>query len=372
MNITYLVKTCSISILIRPFKLAVVFHALVKKKIYSTHLIILLTFLYAAPAFASCSPSMNIKTSIPNIALNLNSIPVNGQIGSEFTSDTNIAVSCNASDAVRRFNLWTAPNTAVTSVNGINIYKTNNPGIGFAFGFEPTNFCTSVGTVWMTGSFSNLAKPVCDDSLYLNKDYNYMGRFHYILYKISPTITNGPTSLPRPNYGLFTEYTNATNGQGGYFMSSPSSPSFSVTASTCKLLSSSIRDIKLPTISITSLPSRGSRAGNTNFNIIVNCPSLTNLNITFTDNNNRNNTGTMLTPTLSSIAQGVRIQLQYNGNIIKFGPDSAEPGTTGQIVLNSNLAGTQTFPFTASYIRTGASLKPGSLTSAATFTLSYQ
>jgi type 1 fimbria pilin len=92
------------------------------------------------------------------------------------------------------------------------------------------------------------------------------------------------------------------------------------------------------------LPSINNRAGSTPFSLIINCPNTTNLNITFTDNNNIGQTTNILTPATTSTAKGVGVQLQYNGKIISFGPDSAEPGTTNQIVLNSNLTGVQSFP----------------------------
>ena len=129
--------------------------------------------------------------------------------------------------------------------------------------------------------------------------------------------------------------------------------------------------VKLPNVYGNNFLSNGYTAGSTPFSISVNCPGPTLLAITFTDNNNITQTGNILTPGAGSTAKGLGLQLKYNGNIISFGPDSAEPGTTNQIVLNSNLTGVQSFPFTASYIRTGT-VTPGSLTATATFTLSYQ
>jgi type 1 fimbria pilin len=62
------------------------------------------------------------------------------------------------------------------------------------------------------------------------------------------------------------------------------------------------------------------------------------MNITFTDNNKIGQTSNILTPTATSTAKGVGVQLQFDNKIIGFGPDSAEPGTTNQIVLNGNLS----------------------------------
>ena len=190
-----------------------------------------------------------------------------------------------------------------------------------------------------------------------------------ILYKLSDNISSAafyPISSSSLRHGFY----NSSNTifQGYYLYTS------SVTINTnnsCTLLSSTNTNVNLPLIYRTQLLQIGSTSAGVPFNISINCPGPTKLAITFTDNNNIGQTGSILTPTTTSTAKGIGIQLKYNNQVISFGNDSANPGTINQIILNNNLTGTQTFPFAASYIRTGT-ITPGNLSAQTTFTLSYQ
>ncbi|BBF87473.1 fimbrial protein precursor [Aquitalea magnusonii] len=327
-------------------------------------ILITMSIFIAQTAYATCTGG-EVIIRIPDLNFNVNNIPLKGKIGSEIITPEQSLGSCKATGTENPGLAYrTVADQGISSsvIMGKNIYTTSVPGIGYTIGLEPTNFCLGNGIYWVP--FVTCKIPVSGKNT-----MSFNAKLHFQLYRIG-TISNATNiTIFRNNFGL-REY-NEWDTTMTLVLTYQSSYPFNMTVNTCSLQSASISNINLPKIYSNALPSINSRAGSTPFSLTINCPNNTNLNITFTDNNKIGQTTNVLTPDATSIAEGVGIQLQYNGKIISFGPDSAEPGATGQIMLNSNLAGTQTFPFTASYIRTGA-LKAGSLKSTATFTLSYQ
>ncbi|WP_159880611.1 fimbrial protein [Aquitalea denitrificans] len=340
-----------------------IYYQLGIKKVAFSPLLVFLTF-FPVTGFANCNLNLANISSSPNITFNQDSVGINMPLGNEIISTSQTVLTCDTTSSIPRILRLSSSlsSNPIAQINSRNIYATTNPAVGYAIGIEPTNFCTSAGTAWLNASALDICagQPISSGLI-----FDYRARTHLQFYKLAKLISSN--NIQRSSQ-VFVEL-NEKNNYTAFSLISFNS--FSMTIPTCALKSASITNINLPTLSIVSLPSQGSRAGNTPFNIIVNCPSLTKLNITFTDNNKIGQTTNILTPAATSTAKGVGIQLQYNGNIISFGPDSADPGTTNQILLNSNLIGTQTFPFTASYIRTGT-VTPGSLTATSTFTLSYQ
>jgi len=311
----------------------------------------------ASAAFADCTTN-NVTITAPSLTFNQNSAAINAPLGNELISAVTTIATCTYG-GWRNSSLSTISNK-ITTINGRYIYQTSNPGIGFAFAFEPTSdFCTSAGIMWKSAT-----SDLCSSNSFTS-DITLRGRYHLQFYKLAniASTNNVTISSSAPSVYL-ADYS-------GSKVSILTLTTFNVTVPTCNLTSASTTSVNLPKIYSNNLDNIGTAFGSTPFSITVNCPNPTNLNITFTDNNNIGQTGNYLTPLASSTAKGLGIQLKYNGNIISFGPDSAEPGTTNQIVLNGNLTSSQTFPFTASYVRTGT-ITPGTLSARATFTLSYQ
>ena len=294
-------------------------------------------------------------------------------IGSEMVSNSITLASCD--------NTFTPPNEynvlnslgfrstiSLTQINGKAIYDSGIPGIGYSIGMELTSPCNII--IWSNNTNSCSPKLITTPS---TTPTLFQGRYRVQLYKTGPISSKNNIKFAVKNNTMLSSDVGVLNGiiPNYTFFSPVTIDNINITTATCSLQSGSTTAITLPTVSRTSLPNTNSISGNMPFNIIINCSNPTNLNITFTDNSNNLNTGTYLLPMAGSTAKGVGIQLTYNGKIIAFGPDLSAAGTAGQIVLNSNLIGTQSFPFTASYVRTGA-ITPGSLSARATFTLSYQ
>ncbi|WP_159880612.1 fimbrial protein [Aquitalea denitrificans] len=318
------------------------------RKLFS---LIVFSLLYTTASFAACTAT-DVLVTFPDLKFNLHSIPLNGKIGSERITAAQDIFTCTGD--LERY-IWD-PGGGGYTINGLTIYPTSAAGIGYAVALEPTNFCSNT-IQWVPFTTCKLKIPP-----------NLNARLHFQLYKTGPISNAKNISIFKNSFTLNEAF---TDGSANNYKSYMSANPFNLTLYTCSLQSSSITNINLPKITSNALPGINSRAGSTPFSLTISCPSNISLNITFTDNNKIGQTTNILTPAATSTAKGVGIQLQYNGNIISFGPDSADPGTTNQILLNSNLIGTQTFPFVASYIRTGT-VTPGSLTSTATFTLSYQ
>lgn len=324
------------------------------RKINKFILFILLSLFYAQ-AHASCN-EIDYVFTIPDLNFNLNNIPLQGKIGNEIISPEQSITCTERWDIANRYIY--DPGNKSSQILGRAIYPTSVPGIGYAVGLEPTNFCTTT-TYWVKFQTCMVA----------GSQLTLKFKIHLQLFRIGTISNANNITIFRNNFLLVELYSNDTGG--GYANIYQSSIPFNMKVNTCSVQSSSIINVNLPTISANVFPNVNSVYGRVPFSLTVNCANTTNLNITFTDNNNIGQTTSILRPSSTSTAKGIGVQLQYNGNNISFGPDSAEPGTTNQIVLNNNLTGIQTFPFAASYVRTGT-VTPGTFSAKATFTLSYQ
>jgi type 1 fimbria pilin len=97
------------------------------------------------------------------------------------------------------------------------------------------------------------------------------------------------------------------------------------------------------------------------------------MSVTLTDasGNDVGNTSNTLALSSTSTAAGIGVQIQYNGIVRSYGPDSNVAGNTNQFLLTTGANGVYNFPFYANMIRTGT-VKAGSVITTATFTMSYQ
>ncbi|RQO66993.1 hypothetical protein DBR44_16975 [Aquitalea sp. FJL05] len=253
----------------------------------------------------------------------------------------------------------------LTSFNGMRIYATNVAGIGYAVGLA-TQYPGC-------GSYSKDDPSAPDKQKYyvcvnMGSGYNmpWQGAFYFTFYKTANVAESGTVDLSGMIYGI------VVNDGVAIPVEIPLlTNSFKVTANTCNVVSISPNPVTLPDIGTqSSLPTINSVYGSTPFNISVNCSTPTQLYITFTDKSDIGQTGRILFPDANSSAQGLGVELRYNGDVVGFGPDTPTPGNINQIYLD-NVSGLQSIPFSASYIRIGT-ITPGVFSAAATFTLSYQ
>ncbi|WP_152222433.1 fimbrial protein [Pseudomonas sp. SCB32] len=151
--------------------------------------------------------------------------------------------------------------------------------------------------------------------------------------------------------------------------------STSITAQTCSVDAGSVNiPVNLAITSSSKLQGPvGTTDGNASFNVRLNCNTGVNVFMTLSDANNLGNTSDTLTLSPSLVqAKGVGIQIRRNGSPVRFGPDSSAAGNTNQISVGASPNGVLTIPFTANYIKTATTVRPGEANAVATYTLSYQ
>jgi type 1 fimbria pilin len=147
---------------------------------------------------------------------------------------------------------------------------------------------------------------------------------------------------------------------------------------TCTVTTPSV-SVNLPTVSLGTLSSVGTTAGDTAFPIGLSCASGANVYITLSDATTPANTSALLTLASNSTAQGIKLRILNSAGPVAFGPDSAAAGTTHQWFLGAS-SSVNGVPLTVQYYRddtnpsgtAAATLSAGSVHALATFTMSYQ
>lgn len=96
------------------------------------------------------------------------------------------------------------------------------------------------------------------------------------------------------------------------------------------------------------------------------------MSVTFTDATDTTNTTDKLTLTSASTATGVKVQLLQGGTPVTFGPEPTNGAdTTYSRALGTIQNGTYSFPLAARYVKTGSTVTAGSANAIATFTYTY-
>ena len=238
-----------------------------------------------------------------------------------------------------------------------NIYQSGVPGIGIRF--QHTNNLNGGFVTAPTTSTFGIPMATFAAQSYMRASIVVTG-----------PITTGSLTGPGPsmtmtitnNCGLPTRSTSLT---------AAGSPTATFTAQTCSVSSPSI-GVTLPAVQATSLRPVGTTAANHVFNIRLSCPAGLRVGVTLTDSSNTANRSDQLGLLPASTAQGVKLRILRSTVPVLFGADSAVAGNPGQIILaTSSTSGTTDFGFATQYISTGT-VVPGSVSAAATFTMSYQ
>lgn len=245
-----------------------------------------------------------------------------------------------------------------SSANG-NIFTTGNPGLGVTLYYY--NGATRVQIVpGIQASLSNtLTSPGTVTKIEANLIVTGQISTGTLSSLPSVTLTFAAVGLGCGVLNLGAQVLNVTVSNGV------------VTSLSCVVTTPSIT-VTLPTVAASSLATVGATAGSTQFTIGLNCPgAATNVYVTITDASNAANTTTNLGLKNTSTAGGVAIQLlRPNGALVAYGPDSAVAGNTNQWLVGSSTS-VGGISLTARYVATGTPT-PGSVSAAATFTMSYQ
>ncbi|WP_250453527.1 fimbrial protein [Caballeronia sp. ATUFL_M2_KS44] len=144
-----------------------------------------------------------------------------------------------------------------------------------------------------------------------------------------------------------------------------------ITSNTCSVTTPAIV-FNLPKGLSKNLPTVGTTTGDTTLPIGLNCAAGVKVAVTITDATTPLNRTTALSLAQGSSASRVGIQILNGSTPVAFGPDSAVAGNTNQWSAGTASGGVMQIPITARYVRTSATLVPGSVAARATFTMSYQ
>ena len=324
----------------------------------ATTLLMLVLLLMPWKSFASCTlnPTTVVKTisSPPSITINpyvaVGSVLYTGT----FTGNSGtFTVTCTTS--------FTQLVYQGVGVATSNTYPTNIPGIGMQLSNTSGNTGLWPITITQGAATTFTAQASLPVQLQLVKTGPITA---------SGTLPVNVGSLVLPQQGNFVLF--------NINLQTPLVVNF--TQPSCAVTSSSPIAVALGAFPISHFPSVGSTSSPIPFSIQVTCQqgpngSSTSIYATLTDNSGvgvgAGNTSNILPLSATSTAAGLGVQIQYNGTVQKFGPDSNVIGNTNQFLLQANNAnGTYTFPFTAYFIRTGT-VVAGSAKTSATFTMAY-
>jgi type 1 fimbria pilin len=147
-----------------------------------------------------------------------------------------------------------------------------------------------------------------------------------------------------------------------YNVSRPSVP-------TCSVKSTSL-SVNLPTVNKSAFKGMGSAAAPAAFNLSLQCDANVQANLTFSDMTRPDNSGDSLALASGSSAKGVAVQMLSQGRPIRLAPS----GQSGGSVLDVSTAASAqlvSVPLAAQYLQVESGVVPGTVTAAATFTLTY-
>ncbi|WP_460900907.1 fimbrial protein [Paraburkholderia jirisanensis] len=195
-----------------------------------------------------------------------------------------------------------------------------------------------------------------------------------VQFQVTGPVSSGPLSVnPAGGSGIPDQiaafYANPNGGR--VFRVILAANSSSIVASACNVTTPSIA-VQLPAVTPRTLTKVGTTAGAQTTSIDLTCPSSSRVFITLTDNAKPTNTSNTLTLKPDSTAQGVGLQILNANGPVSYGPDSAIAGNKNQWLVGTPSGGVLKIPLTVQYIQTAATVRPGTVSGVATFTMSYQ
>lgn len=197
---------------------------------------------------------------------------------------------------------------------------------------------------------------------------------------IAGASTSSPITVQYVNTGPITGVYTVPAGNlyqvaiGGVITSTISvTNSVQVTGQTCSVQSPSV-SVPMGTVKSSVFGAVGSTSNPVPFQISFNCSgSSVTVAMTMTDLTDPSNTTDVLSLTSNSTATGVGIRVtQSNGTPVSFGADSAVAGNPNQFIISTPGSSSVSAQFNAQYIKTNATIAPGTANGVASFTMSYQ
>ncbi|KPC54121.1 fimbrial protein [Amantichitinum ursilacus] len=272
------------------------------------------------------------------------------------------------------------------AVNNKKYAKTNVPGLGLYFIVEPNSYSqdklTPQSAYWdaaATVEFARSYPPYSQGYIPFPKTpMTFHANAQLVVYA---PITLSSTVIMSPITTKYWAIPVAANGSPVFFPSASiiNSATVGVIPPTCAVdAASKSQEITLQGVKAKDFSGVGSTANSTSFSIKINCSGskyggTTKAQIGFTDVNNPANTGTTLSLSPKSTAQGVGLQISsWTGTLYSFGPETATWDAPGHTTLGDWGDSNKTLMLLATYVKTGATVKAGSLEAMMTFVMTYQ
>ncbi|EJD6501364.1 type 1 fimbrial protein [Providencia rettgeri] len=310
----------------------------------------LLLLLPAVSQAVTCQATPgNTNVNIPagiNFPPNL---PINGLIGEYKGPRTAIVPCTSTSDVTRDFVTISAMGIVGKQIDGVWVFNSELPGIGYAFGGEVEG-CGGISWV-ENGGWVSL---VCDRP-------SSLGTYVYFtpsvrLYKIGTLGLSN--TYPMQIVGSVSRNVNGTLYSGRTFFTSEAK----VVAAACTISSTNV-NVNMDSVEKRLFSGIGSTAGNTkDVNISLNCTRKANVTVSVTGDTNDANNGLLNLTKDQKSAKGIAIQMLLNGNPFKLNTYNS---------VGDSTQGLYTIPLKARYYQTG-DISPGTANSTATFNVVYQ
>lgn len=328
-----------------------------KKRIdFVYYITLVLSCLYSVPGFstATCVPQGDYSLTPQNIIIQRD-VPVGTELSRIEGSEKTMWL-CTGETTYHSVNFYGA-NARPTVIDGKTIFATNLNGIGYALGGKLDSLSFSYA---MNGG----------DRVYgfytpgLLNGGTVITSVTVIFYKIGP-VSSGEvtTSL----YGTFYPAMTTGDDPGGN-LNAVASP-FSVTALACNITTPTL-NFALGNVPASNFAANigpvPDLAENTQ-NLGLNCDADANINVSLNGIQNPDITDASVLGLTgqgdAGVAQGVGVQLLYNGTPLELNKN---------IVLKKSTGGQETFPIVARYYQTKTTVMPGTANTSATLNLTYQ
>lgn len=238
---------------------------------------------------------------------------------------------------------------AADAVSGMdNVYKTNNPGIGFR-GWGANTSSTNL----------DILGPTEQNNADIGRGKFYPNATYRLQLVVIGKVDNTPLDLVNHHATYWYHNLLATKVVFG-------KTNIVVSTQSCEVSNNSKNlNVTLGRVERNSFKDLGSTSGKTPFAITLNCAEGTNVNMTF-DGTVKNNNDTILEldeAGQDNTATGVGVQIMYNSAPLQLKKSTPLEKNVPEGPIN--------FPFEAHYIKTG-DISPGSANATATFTLTYR
>ncbi|WP_336222952.1 fimbrial protein [Enterobacter kobei] len=307
--------------------------------------------------------------------------PVPSQIGTVYEGTTNYTVfrfknpACSEVNGVSSWGLTKNTSTGMTysSPDGeLPVYSLGVKGLGFAVAIADPNGPYQPMTDNPTlPLYKSASRPGAGKSI--GARYNI-----YIL--ATGVLANGTYPIQGQDIGFICISSSQTTNTKDLCTTISINP-FNIIAKggSCYFTpSSESMVIKMPSASMSDFSGVNSEARQgVSFSIQTACSAGVSLYATMTDANKPDNLGSVLSPSLQSTAEGVGIQVYYNGSSkpLLFGPESSVAGNINQFFIGGSPNSKVTaynLQFLAKYVQISNQMSPGRVSANAIVTFSYQ